>query len=201
MSSRAVRRGAHLRPSARRLLRSKARGVALQHYLDLRHQLRIRWIINCACCPGGGPGSLRLSILVARGHNLEGGVLHTCFVKKNSGAWRPDQYMHACCVEPTPAFVRGPYVENSSKQFQSRSTLKLFARVLHIGTSDERGGWFYATSVHILVGSPGARILFDKTGVENPTLQIVSSCHQNTEPKGARATPRATSAVYNPAYS
>ena len=124
MSSRAVKRGAHLRPSARRLLRSKARGVALQHYLDLRHQLRIRWIINCACCPGGGPGSLRLSILVARGHNLEGGVLHTCFIKKNSGAWRPDQYMHACCVEPTPAFVRGPYVENSSKQFQSRSTLK-----------------------------------------------------------------------------
>ena len=100
--------------------------------------------------------------------------------------------------------TRGNYSTRSFRKlvtFQSRSTLKLFARVLHIGTSDERGGWFYATSVHILVGSPGARILFDETGVENPTLQIVSSCHQNTEPKGARATPRATSAVYNPAYS
>ena len=72
---------------------------------------------------------------------------------------------------------------------------------VHVGTSDERGSWFYATSVHILVRRPGFDLLFDKTGVENPILQIVSSCHQNTESEGARATPRAISAEYNPTYS
>ena len=35
MSSRAVRRGAQRRPSARRRLHGNARGVALQHYVDL----------------------------------------------------------------------------------------------------------------------------------------------------------------------
>ena len=74
-------------------------------------------------------------------------------------------------------------------------------RDLHVGTSDERRSWFYATSVHILVRRPGFDLLFDKTGVENPILQIVSSCHQNTESEGARATPRAISAEYNPTYS
>ena len=76
-----------------------------------------------------------------------------------------------------------------------------FVRVLHVGTSDERGSWFYATSVHILVRRPGFDLLFDKTGVENPILQIVSSCHQNTESEGARATPWAISAEYIPTYS
>ena len=74
-------------------------------------------------------------------------------------------------------------------------------RDLHVGTSDERRSWFYATSVHILVRRPGFDLLFDKTGVENPILQIVSSCHQNTESEGARATPRAISAEYIPTYS
>ena len=74
-------------------------------------------------------------------------------------------------------------------------------RDLHVGTSDERRSWFYATSVHILVRRPGFDLLFDKTGVENPILQIVSSCHQNTESEGARTTPRAISAEYNPTYS
>ena len=39
---------------------------------------------------GGGPGSLRLSVLVARGHNLKDRVLHTCFVKKKVEAWPSD---------------------------------------------------------------------------------------------------------------
>jgi hypothetical protein len=76
-----------------------------------------------------------------------------------------------------------------------------FVRVLHVGTSDERGSWFYATSVQLLIGRPGFSLLFNETGVENPTLQIVSSRDQNTESEEAQATPRATSAEYNPTYS
>ena len=76
-----------------------------------------------------------------------------------------------------------------------------FVRVLHVGTSDERGSWFYATSVQLLIGRPGFSLLFNETGVENPTLQIVSNRDQNTESEEAQATPRATSAEYNPTYS
>ena len=93
-----------------------------------------------------------------------------------------------------------PFRDRKLVTFQSRS-LKLFARVLHIGTSDERGSWFYATSVQLLIGRPGFSLLFNETGVENPTLQIVSNRDQNTESEEAQATPRATSAEYNPTNS
>ena len=103
-----------------------------------------------------------------------------------------DLYMTSCFS----FFGRSPF-----RHFVGIIFRECFVRVLHVGTPDERVSWFYATSVHILVRRPGFDILFDKTGVENPILQIVSSCHQNTESEGARATPRATSAEYNPTYS
>ena len=74
-------------------------------------------------------------------------------------------------------------------------------RDLHVGTSDERRSWFYATSVQLLIGRPGFSLLFNEIGVENPTLQIVPPRDQNTESEEAQATPQATSAEYNPTYS
>ena len=90
--------------------------------------------------------------------------------------------------------------ETTTTSASARSPGKILF-VLHIGTSDERGSWFYATSVQLLIGRPGFSLLFNETGVENPTLQIVSSRDQNTESEEAQATPRATSAEYNPTYS
>ena len=94
-----------------------------------------------------------------------------------------------------------PFRDRKLVTFPGIISRECIVRVLHIGTSDERGSWFYATSVQLLIGRPGFSLLFNEIGVENPTLQIVSSRDQNTDSEEAQATPRATSAEYNPTYS